>query len=140
MLIRGGGGGGELIRGGACGGEVIRGGAAGLVWPSPRCIPGRMPGCIIERGGVIDWFGEGTRCVTIPLVCTCCETLAMLDSPRGTPSPAELFWIMILLPERLAKVVTGPRFTARIVVPFTGAAGGCGRLNPPGVFNKTGVE
>lgn len=110
MLIRGagGGGGGALIRGAAC-----------LACPSPRGIPG----CIIERGGVMDGR-EGILCVTIPFVCTCCETLAMLESPRGTPNPAELLRIMILLPDLLAKVLTGPRFTARIVVPFTGAAAG----------------
>ena len=127
MLIRGAGGGG--------GGELIRG-AAGLDCPSPRGIPG----CIMDRGGVMDGC-DGIRCVTIPFVCTCCETLEMFESPRGTPSPAELFWIMILLPERLANVVTGPRLIARIVVPLTGVvAGGCGRLNPLGVFSKTGVE
>ena len=77
----------------------------------------------------------------MPLVCTCWETLAMFESPRGTPSPAELFWITILLPDRFASVVAGPRFTARIVVPFTGVlAGGCGFLNPLGVFKSVGCE
>jgi len=133
MLIRGAGGGG--------GGELIRGGGAELACPSPRDISGPLPGCIMDRGGVMLCVGEGTRCVTIPFVCTCCETLAMLESPRGTPSPAELFWITILLPERFANVVTGPRFTAKIVVPLTGvAAGGWGRLNPVGVFRSMGCE
>lgn len=77
----------------------------------------------MERGGAIDGC-DGIRCVTIPFACTCCETLAIFESPRGTPNPAELFRIMILLPDLLAKVVTGPRLTARIVVPLTGAAAG----------------
>ena len=133
MLILGAGGGG--------GGELIRGEGAELVRPSPRDISGPLLGCIMERGGVMAWVCEGMRCVTIPFVCTCCETFAMFESPRGTPNPAELFWIMILLPDLLAKVVTGPRFTARIVVPLTGvAAGGWGRLNPPGVFRSIGCE
>jgi hypothetical protein len=99
MLILGAGGG---------GGELIRGGGAELGRPPPRDISGAMPGRIMERGGAMDWVREGTRCVTIPFVCTCCETLAIFESPRGTPNPAELFWIMILLPDRFAKVVTGP--------------------------------
>ena len=103
MLIRGAGGGeggGELMRGEG-GGELIRGAAGRLISPRsapfPRAIPGAMPGCIIERGGP-EMRPVGTRSATIPLLCTCCETLDMLERPRGTPSPAELLRIMILLP------------------------------------------
>lgn len=140
MLIRGaGGGGGALILGG--GAELVRGGGAELARPSPRDISGPrpIPGCIMERGGVIDGCA-GIRCVTTPLLCTCCETLSIFDSPRGTPNPAELFRIMILLPDWFANDVTGPRFTAKIV-PLTGVvAGGWGRLKPPGVFRSMGCE
>jgi len=133
MFIRGAGGGG--------GGELARGEGAELARPCPRDISGSIPGRIMERGGAMDWFGDGMRCVTIPFVWTCWDTFAMFESPRGTPNPAELFWIIILLPDRFANVVTGPWFMVKIVVPLTGvAAGGCGRLKPPGVFNKTGVE
>lgn len=139
----GGGGGGGLIRG-AGGGELILGGGELILSDDrvvpPREAPGPIPGCIMERGGAMEGC-DGIRCVTIPFVCTWCETLAMFESPRGTPSPAELFWITILLPDRFAKVVTGPRFTVRMVVPLTGAAaGGWGRLNPFGVFKSIGWE
>ena len=139
-LIRGAGGG-ELILGG---GELILGGGELILSDArdspPRDAPGAMPGCIIERDGAMEGC-DGIRCVTIPFVCTCCETLAMFEMPRGTPSPAVLFWITILLPERFANVLTGPRLTAKMVVPLTGvAAGGWGRLNPLGVFKSMGCE
>ena len=77
-----------------------------------------------------------TRSVTVPRACTCWETFArLLISPRRTPNPAELFGIISLLPDRLANVDTGPRFTTTVARP---PEGGCGATKLRGAFSTRG--
>ena len=80
-----------------------------------------------------------TRCVALPCCSTRCESLDRLSTlPRGTPRPAELFWITNLLPNRPPFVTgTGPRLTATVLVPLVGARGA---VKPAGAFIITGRE
>ena len=103
----------------------------------PREPPEPLPAVPNPREESVRIIGAPwTRSVTVPRACTCWETFArLLISPRRTPRPAELLGIISLLPDRLANVDVGPRFTTTVVRP---PEGGCGATKLRGAFSTRG--
>src|SRR5215467_15769420 len=130
---------GALMRGDSDLGEGDREPALRVPWGAVRDMPcaGSLGGIPIPICCGLDSFP--TRWVALPCCSTRCESLDRLSTPpRGTPRPAELLRITILLPNKPPFVTgTGPRLTTTVLVPLVGAREA---VKPAGGFTITGRE